>query len=349
MTNDRGILIKNIFYMLSYAFQELKKSNYRKIAVEDFDDIHDLFAEILACGVAAQLKQGLHRTYIPSSANLTMLRGKLNMPDTIKLFSRGVKQLACEYDEYSEDNVFNQILKTTMTLLAKHRGVKPERRLSLRRLLPFFTNVRTIEMRSIRWSSLQYDRNSKRYQMLMYICNFIMDNVLLTTEEGSINMHTFTDELMCRLFERFLLEYYKKHHSNYQPCARKVPWNVVEEESSMHLLPTMQTDVFLTLGERTLIIDAKYYSRNLQSRFGKQTIHSHNQYQILNYVLNHDRERTGKTDGMLLYAKTEDTFQPYGHMKWREGNMIYYRHLDLNQDFDSIKSQLDNLLESLHK
>ena len=32
MTNDKGILIKNIYYMLTYAFQILRQSNYDDIA-----------------------------------------------------------------------------------------------------------------------------------------------------------------------------------------------------------------------------------------------------------------------------------------------------------------------------
>jgi 5-methylcytosine-specific restriction enzyme subunit McrC len=55
MTDDKGILIQNIYYMLAYAFQELKQNNYEDIAGEDFDNIHDLFAEILAKGISYQL------------------------------------------------------------------------------------------------------------------------------------------------------------------------------------------------------------------------------------------------------------------------------------------------------
>lgn len=46
MTIDKGIFIRNIYYMLTYAFQELKQNNYEEIAGEEFDEIHDLFAEI---------------------------------------------------------------------------------------------------------------------------------------------------------------------------------------------------------------------------------------------------------------------------------------------------------------
>ena len=64
MTKDKGIFIRNIYYMLAYAFQVLRQKNYDDVAAEDFDNIQDLFAAILAKGVSQQIKQGLHREYI---------------------------------------------------------------------------------------------------------------------------------------------------------------------------------------------------------------------------------------------------------------------------------------------
>ena len=64
MTIDKGIFNRNIYYMLSYAFKELKNNNYENIAKEDFERIFDLFAEILFKGVSMQLKQGLCKEYI---------------------------------------------------------------------------------------------------------------------------------------------------------------------------------------------------------------------------------------------------------------------------------------------
>lgn len=52
MTNDKSILIKNIYYMLSYAFTILKQTNYNKIASEQFEKAQDLFAAILSKGVS---------------------------------------------------------------------------------------------------------------------------------------------------------------------------------------------------------------------------------------------------------------------------------------------------------
>src|SRR3954467_998457 len=83
MINDKGILIKNIYYMLTYAFQVLKQSNYDEVASEEFENIQDLFAAILAKGIAQQLKQGLYREYITECDNLSVMRGKLNIHGTI--------------------------------------------------------------------------------------------------------------------------------------------------------------------------------------------------------------------------------------------------------------------------
>lgn len=61
MTKYKLIFIKNIYYMLSYAFTTLKQSVYENIEKESFDNIHNLFAAILAKGIGLQLKQGLYR------------------------------------------------------------------------------------------------------------------------------------------------------------------------------------------------------------------------------------------------------------------------------------------------
>lgn len=71
---------------------------------------------------------------------------------------------------------------------------------------------------------------------------------------------------------------------------------------------------------------------------------------MINNLVEVHYEQTGKssntdTDGMLLYAKTQEEIQPDGQMKWHDGNMIYYRNLDLNQDFDGIKQQLENFVK----
>ena len=135
MTKDKGIFIKNIYYMLAYAFQVLRQKNYDDVATEDFDDIQDLFAAILSKGVSQQLKQGLHREYITKNEDLSVMRGKLDIHGTIKNQIQRKKILSCEYDELSVNNIFNQILKTTITILVRDSGVKASHKVELKKVI----------------------------------------------------------------------------------------------------------------------------------------------------------------------------------------------------------------------
>ena len=344
MTTDKGILIRNIYYMLAYAFQELKQNNYAEIDGEDFDEIYDLFAEILIRGISFQLKQGLHREYIYRKESLNTIRGKIDINETISLRTRNSNLVACEYDELSENNIYNRIIVTTVGLLLKLSRVKKSRKSSLKRLMLFFSNVQPIDIKSIHWNTLRFDRNNRNYRMLLYICYFIIDGLLMTTESGQYKMREFSDEHMNRLFEKFVLEYYKKHHPELKPCAAQIDWNIEIEKSTINILPIMQTDILLSLEDRTLIIDTKYYSRTMQKQFDKKSIHSQNLYQIHTYVTEYDEGHKGNVDGMLLYAKTQEDIVPDGQIKHKDGNIIYFRTLDLNTDFETIKNRLDSFI-----
>lgn len=344
MTEDKGILIRNIYYMLTYAFHELRQNNYEHIEGEKFENVHDLFAEILSSGISFLLKQGLHKEYVAKQESLTTLRGKLDINRTIReRISRNTK-LACEYDEFSENCEFNQILKSTCVALINHNKVKSQRKNTLRRLMLFFNNVNTINLDSITWTRLCFDRNTRTYQMLLYICYFVISDMLLTTKRGYYRMKQFSDENMCRLYEKFILEYYKRHYPELKAEACLIDWNVQKDVSDINVLPIMKTDVMLHIAHRTLIIDAKYYSKTMQNNFNKRTIYSNNLYQIQSYVYNFDREHTGNVDGMLLYAKTQEEIVPNNQIVLNDGNTIYFRTLDLNQPFEEIKKQLDHFV-----
>ena len=208
MTNDKGILIKNIYYMLTYAFQTLRRSDFDTVAAEKFENIHDLFAAILGKGVAYQLKQGLYKEYILQTEERTALRGKLKLQETMKNRIRQRQKLFCEYDELSENNLLNQILKTTMLILLHHGNVKPQRKALLKKNLLLFENVDTISIKHVRWEKLWYQRNNQNYRMLINICYLVADGLLLSTEKGEVKLAEFLDEqAMYRLYEKFMNEW----------------------------------------------------------------------------------------------------------------------------------------------
>ncbi len=347
MTKDKTIFIKNIYYMLSYAFQVLRNSNYDSLDSEPFDHAQDLFAAILAKGLGRQVKQGLYLEYTGKEEDLTVMRGKLDVAGTIRNRIQRKQDLACEFDELSENNLYNRILKTTLHYLVRDEGVDVERKRALRKILVFFDRVEMVNPLEIAWSRLQYLRNNGSYELLINICYFVLDGMVQTTDKGDYCLMSFSDDQMAKLYEHFILEYYRCHHAYLNEVkAGQVKWDLSgeEEDSMVRFLPRMQTDVFLRMGERVLIIDAKFYSKTMHTRYDKRSLRSDHLYQMFAYVKNQDKERTGNVAGLILYAKTDEALTP-DCLFDIGGNVIGAKTLDLNVDFREIAGQLDQIVE----
>ena len=338
------IRIQNIYYMLAYAFQVLNEQGYRNIATEEFDNMAELFAAILSCGISTQIKRGLGKEYIPKTEALSSLRGKVDITESIKTQAFQRKQLVCSYDEFSVNSYMNRIIKSTVALLLR-ADITKARKKALRKLMVFFDDVDVIDLNTVNWN-VQYNRNNQTYRMLISICYLVVKGLLQTQSDGSTRLMDFLDEQrMHRLYERFILEYFRKEYPQITANASQIPWQLDDDMNAM--LPVMQTDIMLSHEERTLIIDAKYYAHSTQIQYDKQTLHSGNMYQIFTYVKNKEAELAGRpheVSGMLLYAKTDEDIYPENEYRM-SGNKIEVRTLDLDGDFGSIRSQLDGIVE----
>ena len=331
--------------MLSYAFTMLHQDGYEDIATEEFENIHDLFAAILAEGIGCQLKQGLYREYVNSKEDVAIVCGKINIPGTIQNRLVRKRVLTCEYDELSENNLLNQILKTTVMLLLRHARVGQERKDNLKKEMLFFSNIDTIDPTTIRWSAIQFQRSNNTYHMLISLCRFVLEGMLLTTDDGEYRLDSFIDEQsMSRLYEKFILEYYVKECPQVSATASQIPWAL--DDGVRTMLPVMQSDIMLTKGSDVLIIDAKYYKHTTQTRYDVHTLHSKSLYQIFTYVKNKDadfRDKPHKVSGMLLYAATDEEIQPDNSYQM-SGNKISVKTLDLNCEFSQIAAQLNEIV-----
>lgn len=338
------IRIQNIYYMLAYAFQVLNEQGYKNIATEEFDNTAELCAAILARGISTQVKRGLGKEYIPQTEALSSLRGKLDISESIKTQTFLKKQMICSYDDFSVNSVMNRIIKSTVLLLLKG-DISKSRKKELRKLMVFFEDVDVIDLYSVNWN-MQYNRNNQTYRMLISICYLVFKGLLQTQSDGTTKLMDFLDEQrMHRLYEKFILEYYRKEHPELTSNASQIPWQLDDDFGEM--LPVMQTDIMLTKDEKILIIDAKYYAHTTQRQYDKNTLHSGNLYQIFTYVKNKEAElaeQPHKVAGMLLYARTDEEIYPEKEYRM-SGNQIGVRTLNLAGDFDMIKNQLNEIAE----
>lgn len=347
MMMDKGIKIQNIYYMLAYAFSILKNNGYEKLANENFENVADLLSAILAKGLSIQVKRGLGKDYIPITESLPGLRGKVDISGSIKGQTILKRQLICSYDEFSVNTKPNQIIKTTITILLKadiKKGYKKE----LKNLMMYLKYVDTLNPYTIDWK-MQFNRNNASYQMLISICYLVIKGLLQKDDKGDMKMQKFLDEQkMSKLYEKFILEYYKKHFPEFKVSSSQIRWNIKNDNEQIAFLPKMQSDIMLSSGENTLIIDAKYYAKSMTtSQFSnKKIFHSHNLYQLFTYVKNEDKHNTGNVRGILLYARTDEEISPDAEFDM-SGNVMVIKSLDLSKQFYLIENQMNDLVKFL--
>ena len=169
------------------------------------------------------------------------------------------------------------IIKSTVELLLRS-DISKSRKKELRKLMVYFGEVEPIDLYTVNWN-IQYNRNNQTYRMLISVCYLVVKGLLQTNSDGSTRLMDFIDEQrMCDLYEKFILEYYRKEYPEITANASQIPWQLDDGVGAM--LPKMQTDVMLTYKEKVLIIDAKYYTHTTQLRYDTHKLHSGNLYQI---------------------------------------------------------------------
>lgn len=244
------------------------------------------------------------------------------------------------------NSTMNRIIKSTVELLLCS-NISKQRKKSLRKLMVYFGEVDFIDLHTVNWN-VQYNRNNQTYRMLISICYLVVKGLLQTQSDGRKKLMDFLDEQrMCRLYEKFILEYYRKEFKNQIVAnASQIPWQLDNEENAM--LPVMQSDIMLRRGDRVLIIDAKYYEHSTQVQLDKHTLHSGNLYQIFTYVKNKEyelKDKDHRVSGMLLYAKTDEEIYP-NNVYQMSGNQITVSTLDLNKTFAEIAEQLNTIAKT---
>ena len=349
---DRSIVIQNVYVMLAYAFRAIKAKSISRVGRENFDNLHDLLAEILIRGMNSQIKRGLHQDYLSRTEELSTVRGRIDIAQTVNRRAHSRGRVVCNFDEYLPDTPHNQALKSAISLLIRRGNISKARQVSLRRLLPYLEDVSLVPPTSVRWDELHYHRANASYRLLLGVCELIVLGLLPNEDDGDMKLESwFSDEAMSTLYERFLREYFVLHHPELSPSAPLIDWAVSDGiASGLHQLPKMRTDLTLRKGANRLIIDAKYYGKSMQTnRFSaKSTVNSANLYQILTYVKNEDVKQTGNVAGLLLYAKTDGFEQPELDVVV-QGSRIGAQTLDLNKPWVEVRAELDALVQWIPK
>lgn len=342
--------VKNIYYMLCYSFygEQLKEKDEAELGSEAFDNIYNLFSLLLCLILKKQVKKGLHREYVSTIDEIGTIKGKININQTINNNSLVKKKIICDFDEYNENCLLNKVIKTTLFYLMKSNKIGSETKDSLKKLFNYFSKVDLIEIRSIKWEQIKFNRNNMSYKYIVDLCNLILNGLIVSDKGGKNKFKEFLDDArISAIYENFIKAYFRKHYPELNACSKKL---YLTNKPLTSFIPMMKTDITLEYEDRMLIIDAKFYNKILRENYvnpGCKTVSSNNLYQILTYVDNQDPMKNGNVYGMLLYAQTID--EPSISLSdVLNQHKIMVKTLNMNDDWSVIKSRL-NLIADCFK
>ena len=334
--------VLNIYYLLCYAWDRIGEGRTVDIESETFDGPVDLFAKVLNDGVSRIISRGLDRDYLAVHEDIRGIKGKLDLATTLKrnLLLNG--KAHCSFDEFSYDVPQNQILKATLRSLTQVDSLNEKQKRRSERLYRKLGAISDVRLTAKMFHTVRIHRNNRFYRFLLHICHIIHENLLINEAKGTVQFRDFREDAqtMGTVFEQFVRNFCQRETS-YRVRAPKINWFEAKgKDSALQHLPQMQTDIVLWSPERTIIVDTKFYSTPLTTRYEVERMRSNNLYQIFTYLTNWSLANSSSDtalEGWLLYAAIDDVFD----YRFEVGKQqIRVCSLDLSQEWKDIEEDL---------
>lgn len=342
------IPIKNLFYMLCYAWNVLSIKDEILVGTDDYDDAYNILGRVFSFGIGKLIRSGFHRSYIQRKEERSILRGKVNVQESINRLSAQRKMLVCNYDEYSTDDIFNQILNYTIAALLRHPNVDISIKKDLKKQKVFFAGIAETAPTKSNRKKLSYNRNNVTYKLLICIAIMLYDNTTINEEDGKETFKDFfREDQMQKVYEMFLLNFYAMNldRSKYKVYAPKFTWlksteeDIWGDDESTELMPELRTDIVIENKVKgiQLIIDAKYYQEALVTSHHSNAPKFRRDHisQVFTYMAN--SPFLGIKRGALMYPTVVDVID--GHKNTLHG-FIFFKSINLNQDWRDISKEL---------
>jgi 5-methylcytosine-specific restriction enzyme subunit McrC len=351
---EYGIPIRNLWYMLLYAWNETPINNVGILDnIEDAPSLDALLASVLILLVQQRLRIGLGRNYCDEKNLLRGIRGRVNFNDSLKYHSFEKGQAYCEFQQFSLNVPKNQIIRSTIVRLIQtgYFGPDPakanELRHKLRKVSRDMENIDLVELKLSLIRKQQLGRNDRDYRLMLSICELILRRQIPIDSNGLHNLPAIERDslIMHSIYERFIANFYRIHLDGWKVTPQKyLYWN--QKHPSTHL-PSMRPDLVLEneSTRRVIVIDTKFTADSLQiDQWGKEIYDSSHLYQLYAYLKTqeHVSEQHRCASGILLYPVVNQNY--LSEKIELQSQIIQIECVDLTAPWLEIEQQLIKII-----
>ena len=291
--DDNKNILKNLIYMLSFTKKlDIKTNDVAKLSREK-----NPFMEILIREFAESLFDCLKRLtpqkYIREENNLNYLKGKIKFSDNFRYNCSNSAKFYCEYDEYSENNILNQLFLFVSTCLYSISSNNYNKKI-LKFITNYYADIDLIRFDKVKAEKIKLSRNQEMFKKPFMLAKMFIENATVDLTKNRLeNIILLWD--MNKLFEEFVFELLKRNENKnglegWKFTAQKGKYLFKNNKDKYRMT---NVDIFAEKGNDKVIIDTKYKKYETLKDVSNSDI-----YQVTTYCLLHKA-----TKGILLYPK----------------------------------------------
>ena len=332
---DLSILIQpkiDIPQLLSlgcYVMGVIRHQHLRTFDFERGGALPDLLACALSAAARQAFRKGLLHGYRTEEEALYGIRGRVRFNDQIRRRFGIPLPVEVRYDEFTNDILANQLVRTAAAQLARMQLHSQEARRGLGWMGGILSDVSRVEFMPRKVPEVTFDPLNEHYRLVVGLARLILRHSQYQSGRGGVRSFGFLVD-MDVLFEEFLISALRETLGISHRIFRKVHHRdkvTFDEKDHVRLLPDLS---WWDGGVCTFVGDAKY------KRISNQRIPNADLYQMLAYTTALDLP-----GGLLVYAKGEAEEKVYDVR--HAGKKLEVAVLDLSCSLEEILTQVKEL------
>jgi 5-methylcytosine-specific restriction enzyme subunit McrC len=344
---DKEIILKNLLYMLSLTKNlDIKESEISKIS-KSKNPFLEILIKIYANSLFECLKRFVPKNYVNEEDNLNFLKGKLLFSKHIIKNSVNQAKFYCQYDEFSENNILNQLFYYVSRLLYFVSNDNENKRV-LKFITDFFCDIDFKKINIYKIRNLQLTKNQKLFQKPFDLAKMFLENSSIDMNQHKIKTISLLWDMNI-LFEEFIFEFIKRNKEkihkeineiNYQKGKRLLYC----DETKQHYGNTF-VDIFLKLNNKKIIVDTKYKINDGKiGEFANSDI-----FQMITYETIHNSQNailiypTVNKETENKYVLCEDNYKDNKH---HISTATIYLGYNLQENKETLINRLSEILKS---
>ena len=226
MKQQSRIPIKNLYYLLCYAWDKLEMKGLVNVFTDGQHDATNLLARILVTSASFVVRRGIDRSYVRRSELLRTVRGRFDAASTIARNGVFTGRACCEYDEFDPDVLHNRIMKAMLRRLVRAREVAAANRNEAVKLLHKLNEVSEVDLSASIFRRVHLHRNNAFYAVVLSTCELLYHNLLPSSDGSGFTIHEFggAPQEMGALFQRFVANFYRRNQKVYAIKPQYLEW-----------------------------------------------------------------------------------------------------------------------------